>query len=417
MTIQRRQFLAGASGAVLMGTTGLARAQTASLSVPWMGWPDEQVAPLMDAFEEASGIGIEYERLPITELFNTLEVRLSARNGLPDAYLVDGPLTASYAARGHLMALDGLMEGELGRYVPSTLVQGSYDDTLYALPLGTSSQVLFYNKAHFAEAGLAEPSADPADRMTWEALLELATALTGKAGEFGFAFENTNPYQLLPLPQSWGAEVIGPDGLTATGYVDSQGFIDAMTWYQELFTRHKVAPAGTFEGGIMQEMFGSGQVSMMVGGTWNLEGLKRFADLDFGVVPHPYFASGKPVTATGSWHLGINPRSANLEAAKAFATWLSTPQAMDLFFSLRQYPPALEQIWEERAGTTFVDPAWEIVQYELANTATPRPITPGYREYEEFLRGAMRDIQGGADVAESLARAAASIDREMRKYR
>lgn len=417
MTFKNHRMLTGAAGAVLLSSAVLAQAQTTSLSVPWMGWPEEQVAPLMSAFEEASGVSIQYERLPITELFNTLEVRLQARNELPDVYLVDGPLTASYAARGHLMELDTLMEGELDRFVPSTLVQGSYQDTLYALPLGTSAPLLFYNKALFAEAGIPEPSQSPAERLTWEEVLEIAKELTGDVAEYGFAFENTNPYQLLPLPQSYGAEVISPDGLTATGYVDSEAFISAMQWYQDLHQTHKVAPVGTFDGGVIQEMFGNGQVAMMVGGTWNLEGLKRFDGLEFGVIPHPYFAEGTPVTSTGSWHVGINPRTANMEAAKKFVAWLSTPEAMDLYFDLRQYPPALQQIWDERAETTFVDPAWEIVQFELANTATPRPITPGYREYEEFLRTAMRDIQTGADVTESLSRAAANIDREMRKYR
>ena len=174
---------------------------------------------------------------------------------------------------------------------------------------------------------------------------------------------------------------------------------------------------GTFQTGVTQEMFGSGKLAMVIGGTWNLVGFEKFEDLDFGVAPPPYFAAGKPVTSTGSWHVGINPRTAHMEESKAFVKWLSTRDAMDLWFNLRKYPPALKEIWEERATTTFVDPAWEIVRYELANTATPRPATPGYREYEDFLKTAMQDIQTGADVKESLSRAAQNIDREMRKYR
>lgn len=418
MLVKRRQFIAGAAGLAAMGTAGRLLAQTTQLSVPWMGWPEEQVRPLMAAFEKASGVKIAEERLPIAELFKTLEVRLSARNELPDVYLVDGPLTASYAARGHLLDLGPLVEGQLDRYVPTTLVQGSFNDKLYALPLGTSSQLMFYNRKLFAEAGLAEPSADPAKRLTWEELLPIAQKLTKpEAGQFGFAFENTNPYQLLPVPQSWGAGVIGADGLTAKGYVDGPEFVAAMSWYQDLFQKHKVGPIGTFQTGVTQEMFGSGKLAMIIGGTWNLGGFAKFQDLDFGVAPHPYFAKGKPVTPTGSWHVGINPRTAHMKEAQDFVTWFSARDAMDLWFDLRGYPPSLKEIWEERAQTTFVDPAWEIVRHELANTATPRPATPGYREYEDFLKSAMQDIQTGADVQQALSRAAQNIDREMRKYR
>ncbi|WP_180356161.1 sugar ABC transporter substrate-binding protein [Aliirhizobium smilacinae] len=420
MKLGRRHFLAGVAGAAIMGSAGRLQAQTSvSLSVPWMGWPEEQVRPLMASFEASTpGVKIAEERLPIAELFRTLEVRLSARSATPDVYLVDGPLTASYAARGHLLDLGNLVGGERDRYVASTLVQGTFKDKLFALPLGTSSQLLFYNKKLFAEAGLPEPSADPEKRMTWEGLLDIAKKLTKpETSQFGFAFENSNPYQLLPLPQSRGVKVIGDDGLTATGYVDGDGMVDVMTWYKDLFHTHKVSPIGTFQTGVTQEMFGSGKLAMVLGGTWNLGGFAKFKDLDFGVVAHPFFKGGKPVTPTGSWHVGINPRTAHMEQAQAFVKWMSTRDAMNLWFDLRQYPPSIKQIWDERASTTFVDPVWKIVQYELANTATPRPITPGYREYEEFLRTAMQDIQTGGDVKALLTKAATSIDREMRKYR
>ena len=419
MTIDRRQFLVGA-GTIALATTagGRAFAQGATLSVPWMGWPEEQVRPLMAAFEEQTGNTIREERLPIAELFRTLEVRLTARNETPDVYLVDGPLTASYAARGHLLDLSEIIEPQRDRFLETTLRQGTWDDTVYSAPLGTSSQVLFCNRALFEEAGIPLPSTDPAERMTWEEALDIARELARPdEGRFGFGFENSNPYQLLPIPQSRGVQVISDDGLTASGYVDSDGMADAMQWYQDLFQTHGVSPAGVFDGGLMQEMFGAGQLAMMVGGNWNLSGLHRFDGLDFVAVPHPYFAGGTPVTPTGSWHVGINPRTAQMEASRAFVEWLLVEDTMKFWFELRSYPPSLHAIWAEWSDTVFADPAWSIVQHELANTAMPRPLTPGYREYEEFLRVAMRDIQSGADVREALSTAASSIDREMRKYR
>lgn len=419
MQIGRRQFVKGAAGAAILGGFGKAQAQAAiTLTVPWMGWPENQVRPLMAAYELASGVKIAEERLPIEELFKALEVRLTARNALPDVYLVDGPLTASYAVRGHLLDLTPLVGAERDRYVPSTLVQGSFKDKLYSLPLGTSSQLMFCNKKLFAEAGIPLPSADPSKRLTWDELLDIAKKLTKPAiSQFGFTFESVNPYQLLPLPQSRGVKVIGDDGLTATGHVDGPGMIDVMTWYQQLYQGHKIGPVGTFQTGVTQEMFGSGKLAMFIGGTWNLVGFAKFKDLDYVVAPHPYFAGGRPVTPTGSWHVGINPRTAHMQQAQAFVKWFMTRDTMDLWFNLRQYPPSLKQIWTERATTTFVDPAWAIVQHELANTATPRPATPGYREFESFLRIAMQDIQTGANVKDALTTAASSIDREMRKYR
>lgn len=414
--ISRRALLAG-----LAAVTAAPRlsAQETALSVPWMGWPEEQVRPLMAAFEAANpAIRVREERLPLGELLKTLEVRLAARNATPDVYIVDGPLTASYAARGHLVDLGPVLAAEKDRFLPSALAQGSFEGKLYSSPIATSSQLLFYNRKLLADAGVAAPSADPAQRLTWEALLPMAQKLTNAgSGVFGFSFENSSrPYQILAVPQSWGAPVLGPDGLTATGYVDGPGMVASLTWYQQLFTTHKVSPANVFDNGVIQQMFGAGKIAMVLGGTWNLEGFEK-AGVDFGVAPHPYFAAGKPVTPTGSFHVGINPRTRNAAQAQAFVKWLAITPAMELWLDLRPYPPVLKEVWEKRSKTTFAAPAWQIVQHELVHTATPRPATPGYREYEDYLRLALQDMQGGAAVQPTLAAAARNIDREMRKYR
>src|SRR5207244_11249025 len=98
----------------------VARAQQTTLKVVWMGWPDNQVLPLMAEFEKRNpSIKLAVERMPFTQIFQALEVRLNGRTGDPDVYIVDSPLTASYAARGHLMELDALIDKS--RFAPSAI--------------------------------------------------------------------------------------------------------------------------------------------------------------------------------------------------------------------------------------------------------------------------------------------------------
>lgn len=418
----RRHLLAHSASGFALATLAprLAFGQETTLEALWMGCPEEQVLPLLAAFEaSADGVVVQAQRLPIGELFRALEVQLSARTPEPDVYLVDGPLTASYAVRGHLVEQTAVMEPQYDRFVPAAVDQGLFDGKMFAAPLATSSQLLFCNVGLFEQAGIPLPSQDPAERMTWAETVELAKRLTdAEAGVFGLAFENSaRPYQILAVPQSWGAEVIGPDGLTATGYVDGEPFVESMRWYADLFQGSKVSPPGVFDNTVMQEMFGAGKIAMIVAGTWNLGGFQKYADISFATAPHPYFEHGRPVTPTGGWHIGINPRTEHMAVAQAFVDFLMTDEAMNLWLDLRAYPPVLKSVWEQRAATTFADPAWEIVQFELANTAVPRPRTPGYREYEDLLRVAFQDIQTGADVQTTLAAAASNIDREMQKYR
>ncbi|WP_204311597.1 hypothetical protein, partial [Stenotrophomonas maltophilia] len=66
----------------------------------------------------------------------TIEVKLNGRTPDPDIYICDSPLTASYASRGHLMALDGMIDKS--RFTQSGLAAATYDGKLYSAPFGSS---------------------------------------------------------------------------------------------------------------------------------------------------------------------------------------------------------------------------------------------------------------------------------------
>lgn len=388
------------------------------LSVVWTGWPEEQVKPIMDAFTKAyPNVTLKVERLPLAEIVPALEVRLGARNELPDIYMVDGPLTGSYAVRGHLLEVGPVLGDDLKNFTQAAIDQGSFNGKLWSVPYATSEQLLFYNIDLLKAAGIEPPPPDPAKRWTWEQVVDAARKINNPdKGIWGLIIEQPDrPYQILPLPQSKGAQVLSADGLKATGYVDSPKFIEAIEFYKKLFVDWKISPVG-IDSTKAPEFMGTGKVAFYVGGTMTIPTFKRYPDLKYGVAPHPYFQGGKPVTPTGSWHVGINPRSKYLEICKTFVKFITRDDMMKLFFDLRGYPPVKKTVYAANPDVFNTD-LWRLVQYELQNTAVPRPATPGYREYEDILRQALADIQQGADVTATLTKAAAKIDRELEKYK
>jgi multiple sugar transport system substrate-binding protein len=418
----RRALLGWMAGAALLATGGWATAvsaEQATLNALWMGWPEEQVDPLMDAFREAHPeITLNVERIPFAQIFQTIEVRLNARGPDPDIFIVDSPLTASYAVRGYLLDLTPHLDAS--RFTKAGLAAGTVDGKIYSAPFGSSSALLFYNKKLLAEAGIEPPSTDPAERWTWAELVDAAKKVAKPdQGIWGFVFEQAErPYQLLPLPMSLGAEMISADGLTATGYLDSAKSAEAFQFYQDLYQKEQVSPPGVFDNNLTFELFGTGKVGFFVGNPYDLVNLpNKYPDLEWGLAPHPYFADGTPVTPTGAWHIGVNPNTDQMEAALTFIDFMMQDDTQRLWLSLRPYPPVLEAVWEAEADTTFADPGWGIVRHELAETARARPATPGWREYEDIMRLAIRDIQTGADVQATLTAAAERIDRELAKYR
>ncbi|MEZ5859274.1 MAG: extracellular solute-binding protein [Geminicoccaceae bacterium] len=255
----RRARLGWMAGAALLATGGWATAvsaEQATLNALWMGWPEEQVDPLMDAFREAHPeITLNVERIPFAQIFQTIEVRLNARGPDPDIFIVDSPLTASYAVRGYLLDLTRRTSTPAGSPRPGWLPAPSTARS--TRPLGSSSALLFYNKKLLAEAGIEPPSTDPAERWTWAELVDAAKKVAKPdQGIWGFVFEQAErPYQLLPLPMSLGAEDDQrrrPDGNRLSRFGSRSR---AFQFYQDLYQKEQVSPPGVFDNNLTFELF------------------------------------------------------------------------------------------------------------------------------------------------------------------
>jgi fructooligosaccharide transport system substrate-binding protein len=401
----------------------LAYAAPAKLEVVWMGWPKNLVGQLIDDFEKQHpDIKVDIQLIPFGQLFQTLEVRLQS-GGKPDVYIVDGPLTASYAARGYLLPMDRYFKKtELKNWLQASLQAATYRGKLYTIPYTTSSVGLYYNKDIFKKYGVPLPSSRPNERLTWEQVAEIAKKLTvdenkdGQIDIWGLIIEQIDrPYQLLPLAHSKGAKAISPNGLKTKGYITSPKFVEAATFYWKLFNEWKVSPQGLNDSAKSREYFGNGNAAMMLGAEWNINRLATFKGLNFGLTPHPYFKGGKAVTPTGSWHVGVNAKTANKDAAVTFVKYITGPDAEAKWFKLFGHAPARADVYGEMEE--FNNPMWQLLFDELKNTAVVRPVTPGYLEYELILRESFNSIHYGASPRQTLENAANRIDRELSKYR
>lgn len=409
----------------LLVTPSLAQDET---TITWLslGWPVDEV---IAAFEEANpDINVEAEQVGFNDLFAQIQVRLGARSPLPDVISVDVPLVSAYAFRNWLLPLDPLFTGdEVEDWLPAAVDAGSYEGTLYAAPVSTSTQLLFYNSGCFERAGLMPPGAD--DRLTWEEIADIAQQMTfdddgdGTPDVWGFIWEQmVRIYQLQALPESLGGAAIGEDGLTVDGVINSQEWIDAFTYYYNMFNVWNAAPQG--EEFWPADIFETGNICMFVGGPWNIPRFANNADLEieWGVSRHPYFADGVPATPTGSWHIGVNANTENRDAATRFVHWLSTGEGAEKWWRDGSGDfPAQQSVLALFATEAEFDALPMSYLRTAADEATvnprPRAVTVGFLEYEQILQNTFQDIRNGADVAESLNLAVQRIESEMAKYR
>jgi len=389
----------------------------------------DYVAP----FEEETGIKVNFTSYPYEQMIQTIEVLMKAKSSQFDVLEVDAPLTASYAIRGYIDPIDDLLPPEeQGRFFPSTVNLAKWNEKVYSMPFENSDQVMYYNKDLFEKAGIPFPPMDVNQRWTWEKVVETAQKIQktlNKEGEtkiWGLLFDQVyRCYQLLILPQSLGAgSGVGPDGIQVKGFLDNEGWIEAMTWWYNVNNTWKIHPKGITPSESPQ-MFASGDVAMFIGRSWHIgasyEKLREEGRLNYGIAPHPYFEGGEPATPTNSWHLGLNPYSEHKEAAKKFIKYLSSDKLMADWFRGTKRLTANRSMFEvidnfPEYNYFPLNAFKEIVKYELDNTAAPRPITPLYLEWNDSLDKAFSDVQNGADPRTVLDNTVSILERMAKKY-
>lgn len=364
------------------------------------------------AFEEANpGVTVEYQQIPFANFNAQIEARVGSQDPTIDVYQADTPRVPALASRGYLQDMSSLGDriAEVATATEQSAV--SYDGTFYALPLWTGTQLLYYNRDLFDQAGIPHPSDDPAERMTWSETLEIARTLQDKTDvEFGFTFHQVDRYfQLQPLFESrgQGSGLTGDDLMTPA--ISGEGWVDVATWYQDLF-ESGLAPRGVSVNQ-MPDLFINGQVGMLYGGLPQIRRFNGAEGLNYGIAPVPYFEGGEEVTSTGSWAIGVSPHAANPDEAMAFAAFLTLdPEGSRLVSESTSAVPVNAETYEAYRGRLAdmaggIGDAAAILTYEIQNTSVPRPRSRGYVRFEEIMNQAFSDIRNGSDVADTLSAA------------
>lgn len=393
--------------------------------VNFLGESAEDVyTPVMEAFEAANpDIDIRYQQVPFEDLNAAIESRVGQGDSSIDIFAADTPRIPAFASRGYLPDLEEF-RAEIEAAVPGAvdLEQVTYDGKLYAFPMWTSTQMLFYNRDLLEKAGIPEPGTTPEDRLTWEALIDMARKAKEAGAEWGMTFQQVDRYyQLQALFESAGA---GP-GLKGEGLLEpdltNQAWIDTAKWYGSLF-EEGISPRGV-NPNQTNDLFINGQVAFFVGGPWTIGQFEEAENLNYGVTYHPYFEGGEAKTATGSWALALNPNAANRDAAVKFLQFATlTGEGAYLTVSANPLPPvnaeAYEKWKETLTGLTAkIGPVVDIVSYETQNTAVGRPRTVGFVAFETVMNRAFSDIRNGADVEATLQQAQEQLTSQLARIR
>lgn len=211
-------------------------------------------------------------------------------------------------------------------YFPVGLANSTLRGNLYALPDVIDVDMLFYNKALFAEAGVRPPSAN----WTWEDHLHAARAIhREKAGTqfFGVAAYNSD----------WPSWVFANGGSIFDGegkrfLLDRPEAIEALEWVGDLRSKHKVVIEDPQKelGVDMTNSFGTGRVGMLHAEGWQFKYYRNpTLDWQATLLPkHP--KTGKVIPLGYVLSIGIFTQSKEKEAAWHWLPWWEGIEGWDV---------------------------------------------------------------------------------------
>lgn len=235
-------------------------------------------------------------------------------------------------------------------------------DDYYGLPTAVRSLALFYNKKLFEEAGIDAPPA------TLDELVEDGAKLAKKDASGNYTQVGMT-VEMGGQDHHWWREVLvrqfggAPynDDYSEVTYNDDAG-IAAMQWYTDLDKVHGIGTPGFMDEG--QAAFRAGRAAMTIDGTFRLGSFRSIEDFEWGVAELPANADGMRSNYASYFANGIGAgaKGEELEAAEKFLTFITSPEAM--------------QVWLKVVGELPASPAAALTEENLAD-----PI------YAPFLKG------------------------------
>jgi sn-glycerol 3-phosphate transport system substrate-binding protein len=211
----------------------------------------------------------------------------------------------------------------LKSFYPTLMQNGVTAGKTWGIPFQRSTIVMYYNKDAFRAAGL-DPEKAPA---TWQELIAAGKKLTKADGsQWGIMIPSTGyPYWMF------GALAMQNDQVLMNGAGNKTNFaapatVEALQFWKDLGSKHKIMPNGTIEWGTLRKNFLEGKTAIMWHSTGNLTTVKKKAKFDFGVAMLPANKRRGTPTGGGNFYIFKKTSPAHRAAAMKLIKFMTSPE-------------------------------------------------------------------------------------------
>ncbi len=361
----------------------------------WYYWETEGHQKALDTLiqqynDSQSDIKVEAKYVPFADFKKQLSIGASA-DELPDLVILDNPDHAAYAAMG--IFADITDKFDVTNYYEGPINSCTLDGKLYGVPFGSNCLLLYYNEDMLKAAGKEVPT-------TWDELLDVAKACTTDTVS-GFAHcslqNEEGTFNFLPWVWSTGA----------TSYeINSDGGIKALSMVKSLVDEGAMTKeAINWTQGDTMNQFISGNLAMMINGTWQVPTMRsEVPDLNWNVAPIPMDA--QQASGLGGENYAVIA-GGNEEGAIEFLKYATAKEQCLFMMNAMGYISSDSTIAEGQfAGDAVYEAFVEEMQYAQA-----RGPLPEWPDISDAISLAFNEVITGASTPEdAAAKAQTTID-------
>ncbi len=315
--------------------------------------------------------------------------------------------------------LPGVERPWLDGFYPGFLENSRTAGKTWGVPFQRSTVVLYWNKEAFREAGL-NPETPPA---TWAEQVDFAQKLTrqdgGQTARWGLQIPSSGfPYWLFQgLTTQADVRLMNPEG-NQTFFADPK-VAEALQYWMDLSTRHRVHPAGIVEWGTTPRDFFERKTAMMWTTTGNLTNVRRNAPFPFGVAMLPAGRRRGSPTGGGNLYVMRSANPAQREAAVKFARFLTTPERAAQWGIDTGYVAVTPAAFDTPAMRAYVAefPAAAVARDQLPHAVAELSTHENQRVTKALNDNLQAALTGRKPATPAMADAQAEAERILRPYR
>jgi sn-glycerol 3-phosphate transport system substrate-binding protein len=324
-----------------------------------------------------------------------------------------------------IVPVDGFVKTDADRawlksFFPAFMMNSQTDGKTWGVPFQRSTVVLYWNKEAFKEAGL-DPDKPP---QTWDEQVEFAKKLTkrdaaGNVTQWGLQVPSSGfPYWLFQgFTTQNGVELMNQAGDTT--FYDKPEVVQALQYWVDLSTKHKVMSPGVIEWGTTPKDFFERKTAMMWTTTGNLTNVRANAKFDFGVAMLPAGKRRGSPTGGGNFYIFKKSTPAQQEAAATFIKWITTPERAAQWGIDTGYVAVRPDSWETPAMKKYVEgfPAAAVARDQLPHAVAELSTHENQRVTKALNDGLQAALTGAKTPEQAMKDAQAEAVRILRPYK